>query len=87
MSTCTTDEINAANALLSLSKPKYTADEINAANALLSLSKPKYTADEMNAANALLSLANPRPSTTTTTPNPTSATLLVNTIQNNHSTA
>ena len=45
------------------------------------------TTDEINAANALLSLANPRPSTTTTTPNPTSATLLVNTIQNNHSTA
>ena len=64
-----------------------TTDEINAANALLSLSKPKYTADEINAANTLLSLANPTPSTTTTTPNPTSATLLVNTIQNNHSTA
>lgn len=65
----------------------YTTDEMNAVNALLSLSKSKYTADEMNPANALLSLANLTPFTTTTTPNPTSATLLVNTIHNNHSTA
>ena len=80
MSTHTTDEINAANALLGLSNSDNTINNLTQQMQRLSLSDSNYTTDEMNAAYALISLSKSTPPTTT--PNPTPATQPANSPNN-----